>query len=183
MAGDATNAAIWANADVFIAPEGTTGPTDVTTPWDVATWEAVGLLDGDSGFTMSRDDDVNEVYAWGGKLIKRTRSKHKRSIAFVAMEDNDVVFGIVNPGSTRTTDVGTGITTSVVKVPAPASFAIGFELRDGDKIKRRWVSHAEVDKIADLKESEKDPSVFEITTILFPESDGTLYHEVEGPAA
>lgn len=177
MSGDAKNTSLWNGADVFIAPVDTAGPTDTTTPWAVD-WEAVGLLDGEEGFTEGRDQDTSEHYAWGGNLYRRTISKHKRSFKFVALEDNDVVFDLVNPGSTRTT--ATGVRTSTIKAPvAGQKFAIGFELRDNGRVKRRFAKIAEVSEVAEIKESESEPTVYEITVLVFPESDGTLYETVE----
>lgn len=175
MAGDAKNTALWQGADVYIAPEDTAGPTDLTTAW-AADWKAAGLLDGEEGFTESRDGDSSEHYAWGGILFKRTSSKHKRTIKFVALEDNDVIFKLVNPGSTRTTTAG--VRTGVIKVPERYRFSIGFELREGDRVKRRY-GVAEVEEIGEIKESESEPSVYEITVVIFPEADGTLYRTVE----
>ncbi len=181
MSGDTANAALWTNADVYKADLGAVEPTDVLTAWDAA-WEAAGLLDGEEGFTESRDEDSSEFYAWGGILVKKTKSKHKRTIKFVAMEDNPVVFDLVNPGSTRGTPDVSGNTVSTIKVPTVDEFAIGFEVRDGDKIKRRIVKRAMVEEIGEIKESENEPTVYEITVVLFPEADGTLYTEISGPA-
>jgi hypothetical protein len=181
MTGNAENTSLWDGADVFIAPEGTEGPADVVTPW-AAAWKAAGLLDGEEGFSESRDGDTSEHYAWGGVLFKRTSSKHKRTFKFVALEDNDVTFALVNPGSTRTS-VG-GVRTGKIKVPKGYRFAIGFEVREGDKVKRRIVKHAEVQEVGEIKESESEPTVYEITVLVFPEADGTLYTTVEDdPAA
>ncbi|MCZ9884641.1 phage tail tube protein [Arthrobacter sp. B2a2-09] len=180
MAGNADNTALWQGADVFIAPVDTAGPDDVSTAWG-ADWKVAGLLDGASGFTETRDQDTSEHYAWGGVLFRRTSSKHKRSIKFVALEDNDVTFGLVNPGSTRSTT--SGVRKGKIKIPTRKSFAIGFEVRDGDKIKRRIVKHAEVSEIADITESESDPTVYEITVLIFPEADNTLYTTVESDPA
>lgn len=176
MAGNTENTSLWQGADVYIAPLGTAGPTDVDTPWG-AGWEAAGLLDGEGGFTETRDQDTSEHYAWGGILFRRTSSKHKRSIKFVALEDNDVVFKLVNPGSTRTATGG--VRTGTVKVPVTEAFALGLEVRDGDRIKRRIIKRAEVSEVGDITESESDPTVYEITTLIFPEADGTLYTTVE----
>lgn len=177
MSGDAKNTSLWNGADVFIAPADTAGPTDTTTAWAVD-WEAVGLLDGEEGFTEGRDQDTSEHYAWGGNLYRRTISKHKRTFKFVALEDNDVVFDLVNPGSTRTT--ATGVRTSTIKAPvAGQKFAIGFELRDNGRVKRRIAKIAEVSEVAEIKESESEPTVYEITVMVFPEADGTLYETIE----
>lgn len=178
MSGDALNTTLWQGADVFIAPENTVGPTDTTTAW-AAEWKAVGLLDGEGGIEEARDGDSSEHYAWGGILYKRTNSKHKRTFKFVALEDNDTVFGLVNPGSPARTTT-TGVRTGKVMAPkAGVRFAIGFETVDGDRTKRRYALSAEVQEVATIKDSETDPTVYEITVVLFPESDGTLYHTVE----
>jgi hypothetical protein len=176
MSGNAKNTSVWQGADVYIAPEGTAGPSDLTTAW-AAAWKAVGLLDGEEGFTESRDETTGEHYAWGGLLFKRTRSKHKRTFKFVALEDNDTVFSLVNPGSTRTSTAG--VRTSAIKVPKGSVFAVGFELTEANKTKRRSALRAEVVEIGEVKESETDPTVYEITVVVYPESDGTLYHVVE----
>ncbi|MGZ0151875.1 phage tail tube protein [Kribbella sp. WER1] len=180
MAGDSSNASLWTNADVYFAPDGTAAPTDVTTPPAVA-YKLVGLLDGDEGFTEAREDETNEHYAWGGILVRQTKSKHKRTIRFVALEDNENTFALVNPGSTRTTNAG--LTSSTVKVPVSGDIhAFLFEVREGDKIKRRHVKRAEVTEVAEIKESETELSVFDITITIYPDADGTLYTELEGSA-
>jgi len=176
MSGDAKNTSLWADADVYLADVDTEGPEDLATGWG-ALWELVGLLDGEEGFTESREEETGEHYAWGGRLYKRTKSKHKRSIKFVALEDNRATFRLVNPGSTRTT--ADGVRKSKVVIPKADAFAIGFELREGDRVKRRFIKHAEVSEVGDLKDSETDPSVYEITVLIFPEADGTLYTTVE----
>lgn len=177
MAGDATNAALWQNADVYIAAANTAGPTNVSSAW-AAGWTAVGLLDGDAGFAEAREDESNEIYAWGGLLVKKTKSKHKRTIKFIALEDNATVFGLLNPAGTRAT--AGGVTTSTVKVPTLTEFAIGFETRDGSKVKRRAIKRAVVEEIGEVVESEAGLTVYEITVAIYPESDGTLYTEVSG---
>lgn len=184
MAGNADNTALWDGADVFIDfTRAVSGPTDLATPW-AAGWAAAGLLDGEEGFTHGREQDTSEHYAWGGILFKRTKSKHKRTAAFVALEDNDVTFRLVNPGSDRATSLG--VRTSTIKVPTSEQFSIGMEIREAGsgKIKRRWARTAEVQEVGEIKESETDPTVYEITVVILPESDGTIWHEVEtDPAA
>jgi hypothetical protein len=180
MSGDTANAALWQTADVYIAPLLTAAPTDVTTAW-AAAWDPVGLLDGDEGFTETRDQESNEFYAWGGILVKKTKSKHKRTIKFVALEDNDTVFALINPGSTRNTV--TGLTTATVKVPTNAEFMIGFEVNDGTKRKRRIVERATVEEIGEVKESESGLTAYEVTVVLYPEADGTIYTDISGLSA
>lgn len=181
MSGDTSNVGLWTGADVYIAPASTAGPADVISPWGTD-WEAVGLLSGDDGITISRDEDSSEHYGWGNILIKKTRSKHKRMIKFVALEDNKTVFNLINPGSTYDDTTTPGLVKKTVKVPQIEEFAIGFELRDGDKVTRRSVLRATLDSpgVADITASETDPEAYEITVIILTETDGTLYQEVSG---
>ncbi len=177
MSGSADNTNLWLDADVYIAPKGTAGPTDLVAAWG-AGWELVGLLDGEEGFTEAREAETSEHYAWGGRLYKRSTSKHKRTVKFVALEDNATTFKLVNPGSTRTS--ADGVRSAVIKTPAKAeAFSIGFELREGNTVKRRVGQIAEVAEIGEIKESEADPTVYEITVVIFPEEDGTLFRTVE----
>lgn len=182
MAGTATNAALWTGADVYIAPLATTEPINCIAAWS-ASWKAVGLLDGEEGFTIGRDEDSDEFYAWGGLLVRKTRSKHKRTLKFVAMEDPNLnfdLFTLVNPGSSTPT-TALGVTTAVVKVPLGGyDFALGMEVRDGFKVKRRLVKRATIEEVGEVKESETDLAVYEITVAVYPESDGTLYRELSG---
>src|SRR4051812_14407091 len=110
MAGDPANPRIWVNAKVLVAPVGTTAPTDIATAWS-ATWKDLGLLFED-GMTETRDQDSNDFYSWGGGLVRSQRAKHKRTFKVTALEDNLVVWGLVNPGSSAAST--TGITTRTV---------------------------------------------------------------------
>lgn len=177
MSGNTKETELWTGADVYIAPLATAGPDDLTTAW-AAAWKAVGLLDGDEGITESRDQTTSESYAWGGILFRRTVSKQKRSISFSALEDNDTVFSLANPGSTSAS--ATGVRTRTHKVPVSGSqFSLGIELRDGARVKRKIVGTVEVDSVDDIKDSETDPTVYKFTCTIFPSADGTLYTTIE----
>lgn len=175
MAGDISNPRFWVNADVYVANVGTTAPTDVSAAWG-AGWDNVGLLTED-GMTESRNEDVADHYAYGGILIRTTRAKHKRTLAFGALEENDVVFGLVNPGSTRGAPAS-GVVTATIKVPGPNPKAFGLELRDGPIIKRRFIPKGEVVAVADTTISDNAPVSFGLTVNIYPASDGTLYYDV-----
>ncbi len=140
MAGDSANVRVWLGADVYTAPLGTTAPTDVSTAWG-AGWEALGLLSED-GLTITPQNDEAEYYEWSGGHIRTVRSRFRRSFGVTALEDNDVVFHLVNPGSTSAT--ATGITTREIMTPEANIRMFGFELRDGDITKRIVVPRAEV---------------------------------------
>jgi hypothetical protein len=159
---------------VYVAPVGSTAPTNITGAWDAA-WDALGLLSED-GMTESRDQDSTDLYAWGGILVRTIRSKHKRTFTVTALEDNPVVWQLVNPGSSANTT--TGVTTRDVYVPTVDPRAFGFELVDGDITKRIVVPKGEVVEVGDVTYSDSEMNMKELTINVYPASDGLLYREI-----
>ncbi|MEU0992008.1 hypothetical protein [Streptomyces sp. NPDC005953] len=174
MAGDTDNPRLWEGADFYAAPVGSTAPTDTITAW-AAAWKAAGLLSED-GASESRDQDSTDHYAWGGILVRTTRSKHKRQLKVTCLEDNLVVFGLVNPGSTAVT--ATGTTTRSIKVPTADPRAFGLELRDGGITKRRVIQKGEVDEVGEVSLSDSELTAYELTITIYPAADGTLYTDI-----
>ena len=177
MAGDVSNPRLWEGADLWTAPMGTAIPTNLTDPMSSATgWQAVGLLSED-GASEARDEDSTDFYAWGGQLIRTKRSKHKRTIQVTALEDNLVVFGLVNPGSTVST--ADGVNTRTVKIPKSEKVSFVLELRDGDIVRRRHIPMGEVTEVGEVPLSETDLQAFELTITIYPDADGVLYHDID----
>lgn len=175
MAGDVANPRIWSGADVYVAPVGSTAPTDVVAAW-AAAWKAVGLLDGEAGMTESREEDVTDHHAWGGVLVRTTRSNHKRSFTFTCLEDNATVYGLVQPGSTAVT--ATGTTTRTVKVPTTDPRAFGVEVKDGTITKRRVIPRGEIVAVGDTAFNDSEMAVFELSVNIYPDATGVLYLDI-----
>jgi hypothetical protein len=167
MAGDATNASQWSEADVYVAPLGSAVPADAETAF-AAAWGLVGLLSGDDGFTQSRSEDKSDSYAWGGILVRTSRKNFKLTQKFSALEDNDVTRDLIWPGSTA----------GAIMVPRPESVLMAFETRDGDKIRRLITKdHAVVELDGDIVENETDLTKYELLATIFPDGNGQLFIE------
>lgn len=166
MAGDTANASLWADADVYIAlDEGAANPSTVDNDFD-GDWELVGLLDGEAGFTESREEEKSDHYAWGGILVRTSRRNFKLTRKFIALESNPAVRALVYPGSTAGT----------IRVPTRNRFKIAFETREGDVVRRLISSlYAEVDEVGDIVESEADLTKREITVVIYPTASGDLF--------
>ncbi len=174
MAGDTANPRLWEGADFYTAPVGSTAPTDTTTAL-AAAWKAAGLLSED-GASESRDQDSSDLYAWGGKLVRTTKSKHKRQIKVTCLEENLVVYGLVNPNSTAATT--TGVTTRTVKVPKADPRAFLLELKDGAITKRRVIPKGEVTEVGEVTLSDSELQAFELTITIYPSSTDVLYLDI-----
>lgn len=180
MAGNIANPRIWEGADLWTAPVGTAIPellADAMTT--IPAWKAVGLLSED-GASEARDEDTTDSYAWGGKLVRTQRSKHKRTITVTCLEDNLVVFGLVNGvNSTATTDSVTSVNTRTVKVPNTEKVSFVLELTDGPITRRRHIPTGEVTEVGEVTLSDTDMQAFELTITIYPDADGTLYYDYD----
>ena len=158
MSGNSANVAIWADADVYVAPQGSPVPADAATPFSAA-WSLVGLLDGDSGFEETRDQDKKEFFAWGGVLVAISRSKFKITKKFTVLEDNAVTRSLIWPGSTSTSTI----------VPIPADVLVAFETRTGGKVRRKIASYrAQIDVDGSISENETDLASVDLVATIFP---------------
>lgn len=165
MSGDPTKASLWADADVFVGDLDSPLPATIDVPFD-ATWDLVGLLDGDAGFEETRSRDSSDFFAWGGLLIRTSRRNFKLQRKFVALEENAVTLGLVWPGS------GPGERV----VPKRAKHKIGFETTEGTKVKRVITrNYAEVAEVGVIKDSESELTKLEITIDIYPDADGVLF--------
>jgi hypothetical protein len=183
MSGNPANAAVWSNADVYIGPLTATIPVDGE-PFD-STWDLVGLLNGDDGFTEKMTHDSKDFYAWGGILVATTRKNFKLTRSFTAYEDNATVHGLWYAGSTLTYDAVGGYTGDVVSPDLNKQFLIGFEVRKSDGTVRRVFTKggsnfAQVDERGDSKEGESDLAARAFTIAIYPDANGNLFHTWKG---
>jgi hypothetical protein len=174
MGGTPENARLWANADVYIADSlSTVNPANVGAIFG-AGWNQVGLLDGDDGMPEARDEDTDDKFAWGGILVRTSRSHFKLTKSFSALEDNTIVREILWPGSTD----------SVIKVPVPIPRKIAFEVRDpGTGAVKRLITrnHAIITLDGDLDENETDLSKMTFAAVIYPDGDGVLFDRQSAP--
>lgn len=168
MSGDPSNANLWEDANVYIAfdPDTAVIPADADTAFD-NTWDLVGLLDGDQGFTTARSEDITEKYAWGRRLIKTSRRNFKESKSFTAYEYNEAVQALLYPGSDPLT-----AGERELLVPTVQRVKIAFETIENDVV-RRMISYyeAEVALNGDLNENEADVTGYPFLATIFPGGD------------
>lgn len=167
MANDPSNAELWPNADVLVAPLGSPIPATENDAFSAA-WKYVGCLDGDAGFPLARAVEKSDKFFWGGGLLRVTRKNFKLTQKFTAFEGgNEVVAGLAWPGS----DLSTG----VLKVPTPERILVAFELREGVKVKRLITEYqADVDLIGEVKDAESEVTANEFEVTFYPNSNFEL---------
>ena len=76
---------------VYVAPKGTTGPTDLDTPTG---FEELGWLSED-GITFDRDEDVTVLRAYqGATVVRRKTNSVDDSFSFQCLEETATVLGL-----------------------------------------------------------------------------------------
>lgn len=163
MAGDNDNPRIWAGADVYVAPLGTTLPTNTTTALN-AGFEALGLLS-DEGMTESRNEEQTDHYSWGGNKVRTSRRKFDKRYTVTALEDTPVVFELVNPGSSAVT--AGGVTTRTLVPPVTDRRAFVIELTDGTITKRKVIPTGEIVGIGESSISDNALTAYAITIAVY----------------
>lgn len=168
MAGNPKNATLWKEADVYIAESLDTKNPESEKEEFGSGWGLVGLLDGEDGFTDSRDQDKDDHFAWGGILVRTSRGNFKLTRTWSALEDNPRTRRLIWPGSKP----------GKLVVPKPEKIKMAFETREDGKVRRLITAlYAENDLEGDVTESESELTKYEIETTIFPDGDGTLFIE------
>jgi hypothetical protein len=180
MAGNTANAAVWGEADVLIAPIGTAIPT--TNAAFAAEWEFVGLLDGGQGFAEGIETESTDHDAWGYGTILTTYKAQKLTKTFTALEENEVVMGLVYDvtGMTFDDEAGTYVGTLAVR-DHTEQVLIAFVTKTGGNEKRLiskgYATIAPTDAGSEGEESLASKT-FEAT--IFPNGSQELWYAYKG---
>lgn len=172
--GNIDNPRIWSGATVFVADLGSTAPTDIASSWS-ASWVDIGLV-GEDGIELTNDADSTKHFAFGGQKVRTSKSKFEKQFKFVALEYGDVVFDLLNPGSTASS--ASGITTRTIKRPVPNPKAFGVELVDGDVTRRLIIPKGEVTETGAIKLTDDEMDGFEMTLDCYEGAGNVWYYEI-----
>lgn len=110
MARNTDNVDFWPDAALYVSWNlSATVPSAVVNPaTDFATWEDIGVLDGDAGFEETQDHDENDASGWGVGVFHVTHRNYKQSVKFVALEQNTVTDRLRYPNQGSSNRLGIG---------------------------------------------------------------------------
>lgn len=160
---------------VLVADEGTAGPADLTTAW-AAGWESLGMLT-DNGLGEAKSGDTTKKYGINGSVVKIVKASDERTFTFECYEDNAIVFGLMNPGSTPVT--ATGVTTTAVKPNVSAvTKAFGIEYRYGGITRRVIIKKGQATLTGTVESKYTDLPVKQFSVDCLIDDDGNLYTNI-----
>lgn len=165
-----------ATGGIYLAPVGTTGPTNVSTALGAA-YKSAGYI-GDDGVTEANERDTTKIKAWGGDVVKIVQSEHSVTYSFRFIEalNGDVLKAVYGDGNVTTT-AATASTGTIHEVKLKGDmlphFAIVFEIKDGDARIRISAPDAQITEVGEITYSDEDVIGYEVTIECFAAADGT----------
>lgn len=164
-----------ATGAVFIAPLGTTIPTDATANLD-ASFKALGYVSED-GLVNGIETDTQDVKAWGGDTVLSGQTSFKETFTVNLIESSLDALKAYFGASNVTSDNGE-VTVKVNSQPLPEAIIVFEIAMTGGRIKRIVIARGKfADRTADITYTDSDPISYPIKWVALPDSQGNTHIE------
>ena len=161
---DASQVKVAVTGAVYVAPTGTTGPADATTPLDAA-FTSVGYISED-GVKEANDTESEEIKAWqNSDIVRKTITKQETSYQFTMIETNAESLGLFY-GKT----IAPGATSHVIGGDQGGKVALVIDVVDGTQTIRRYIPSAEVTERGEVTFAAGDALGYDTTVTAYPDS-------------
>lgn len=161
---------------IYIAPTGTTLPTDATTALADA-FKCLGYVSED-GVTNSDSITSGEVKAWGGDTVLSYTESRSDSWKFMLMESLNVeVLKAVYGADNVTGTLETGIVVNANATERSYSAWVIEMVLAGGVAKRVVLPEAKISEIADVQYVDNEPIGYEVTVSTRPDAAGNSHYE------
>ena len=160
----------------WVAPLGTTLPTDATTPLGAA-YTCLGYISED-GLENENEMDVSDIKAWGGNIVYRslTELTDNFSFALIESENADVLKNVY--GDNNVTVDGSGNIKVDIKAEDPQEKVWVFELAlRGGRAKRIVIPDGAVTSRETITYNDSDAIAYGITVSAYPDSSNVTHKE------
>ncbi len=183
---DATNVGVGkpkVTGAVFIAPAGTTLPTDASSTLDTK-FKGLGYMSED-GAVIVEERESEDIPAWGGDIVYTSQTSYKETIAFTPIEINSNVMKAMYGKKNVTVEVGKmKVAHNAAELP---ELPLVIETAPNSKTVTRYViPRAKLTEKGDLALNGSDPMGRELTFTALPDKDGNTmyeYHAITGLTA
>ena len=168
----------------YIADLGTTLPTDTTTALD-AGFADLGYVSED-GVVNTNTPESEEIKAWGGDTVLRTRTANDTTFTFKMLEYLKKIVQEVAYGSENVSGaVDTGMTVKdKPRYDGEKRVWVIDQIMTGNVKSRTVIPEAVVTAIGEIAYKDNEAAGYEITLGTYPDSTGvTVYEYLKAPAA
>jgi hypothetical protein len=160
---------------VYVAPHGTTLPTNATDALDAA-FEGLGYVSED-GLVNSISTDTEEIAAWGGDVVLVGQTKFSETFTVNLIETNAEALKVFY-GEDNVSVSGDEITVTQNSQQLPM-VSVVFELvLTGGRIKRIVIANAQIaDRSGDITYTDGDAIAYPAMFQALPDDDGNTHVE------
>lgn len=160
---------------VYVAPKGTTPPTDASTALASA-FKDLGYIS-DDGVTNANSPDTESIKAWGGQTVLVVTTEKSDTFQLTLLESlNADVLKTVYGSSNVTVGTSTiGVTANATE-PEEAVFVIETVLRGG-ALKRIVIPCGKVKELGDIVYKDDEAIGYDVTIEAMPDSSGNNHYE------
>lgn len=161
---------------VFVAPKGTTAPTDATTALS-GSFVCLGYVSED-GLTNANDMDVSAIKAWGGMIVYRSLNELNDtfSLTLIESENADVLKAVYGDSNVTTDSDGTIHVAVKSEDPQERVWVFDLSLR-GSKAKRIVIEDGAITSRGEITYNDSDAVGYSITVSAYPNSSGKTHDE------
>lgn len=165
-----TTGAIW------VAPKGSTLPTDTATTLDVA-FKCLGYCS-DDGLTNSTDLESETIKAWGGDTVLTIQTSKEDRFGFTLIEVlNEDVLKFVYGSTNVSGALSTGLTVTANNADVEeVAIVIDMIMRD-NTAKRIVIPDCKISEFGDVVYSDSEAVGYETTVTCMPDSSGNTHYE------
>lgn len=164
-----------ATGAVFIAPAGTTLPTDATTALAGA-YVDMGYISED-GYVQSIETDTADVTAWGGDVVLTAQSSYKETHTVNFIETNTNTLKAIY-GAANVTEAGGKITVNSKATPLTSCVVVIELALTGGRIKRVVIPNATIaDRSGEINYTDEDAIAYPAKFSASPDNSGNYHIE------
>lgn len=178
MANDATKVSFGkpkSTGAVFVAPIGSTLPTNATTALDAA-FKNLGYVSED-GLVNSIETDTENINAWGGDLVLVGQTNYMETFMVNLLETNPDALKAFY-GTDNVTVVGDAITINANSAQLPQCIVVFEIIMTGGRVKRIVVPLAQfVDRSAEITYVDGEAITYPILWQAYPDTSGNSHKE------
>lgn len=160
---------------VYIAPKGTTIPTDGTTALSAA-FKNMGYISED-GYVQSIETDTEEIKAWGGDVVLTAQSSYKETHTVNFIETSvDTLKAIY--GAANVTETSGKITVNSKSTPLDECVVVIELVMTGGRVKRVVIPHATIaDRSGDITYADSSAITYPAKFSAAPDTNGNYHIE------
>lgn len=161
---------------IFIAPAGTTLPTDATTALASA-YKALGYCSED-GLTNSNSASSAEIKAWGGDIVMTLQEEKPDEFKFTLIESLNLdVLKAIYGDANVTGSLSTGLTINATSAEPALNIWVVDMVMTGNTKKRIVIPNGKISETGDVVYKDDVAVGYEITLAALPDANGKTHIE------